>query len=107
MCGDTCCPSCGPAQGNWKCPICGSWASDGCDHIDDNGDIQPEFKAEADAIAIAEAEADSRYAADLEAEAALAETHWRDQPLDWCCTRCHTINGHADRNCVNCNRRME
>lgn len=29
MCGDTCCPSCGPAQGNYKCPACGNWESDG------------------------------------------------------------------------------
>lgn len=32
MCGDICCPSCGPAQGNSRCPACGRWASDGeCD----------------------------------------------------------------------------
>jgi len=29
MCGDICCPSCGPAQGNFKCPNCGVWDSDG------------------------------------------------------------------------------
>jgi len=29
MCGDICCPSCGPAQGNHKCPACGNWESDG------------------------------------------------------------------------------
>jgi len=29
MCGDTCCSSCGPAQGNSRCSICGAWASDG------------------------------------------------------------------------------
>ena len=33
LCGDYCCPSCGPAQGNWRCPICNSWASEGCPHI--------------------------------------------------------------------------
>lgn len=32
LCGDTHCSSCGPAQGNWKCPVCGTWADDGCDH---------------------------------------------------------------------------
>lgn len=33
MCGDYCCPSCGPAQGNSKCELCGQWASEGCIHI--------------------------------------------------------------------------
>jgi hypothetical protein len=32
MCGDICCPSCGPAQGNHKCEKCGAWASEGCEH---------------------------------------------------------------------------
>lgn len=32
MCGDPYCWSCGPAQGNSKCPNCGKWAADGgCD----------------------------------------------------------------------------
>ncbi len=30
MCGDTQCPSCGPAQGNSRCIVCGAWADDGC-----------------------------------------------------------------------------
>jgi hypothetical protein len=51
MCGDICCLSCGPAQGNWKCPICRAWASEGCDHLDDEtGDPKPEFKAEIEKI---------------------------------------------------------
>lgn len=29
MCGDSCCPSCGPAQGNSRCPVCRAWASEG------------------------------------------------------------------------------
>lgn len=29
MCGDTYCPSCGPAQGNNQCPVCGTWSADG------------------------------------------------------------------------------
>tara|TARA_Y100000310_G_scaffold111606_1_gene109984 strand:- start:1833 stop:2147 length:315 start_codon:yes stop_codon:yes gene_type:complete len=29
MCGDTQCPSCGPAQGNSRCPACGVWDDDG------------------------------------------------------------------------------
>ena len=32
MCGDTYCWSCGPAQGNYKCSVCGKWTEDGgCD----------------------------------------------------------------------------
>ena len=34
MCGDICCPSCGPAQGNWRCPLCRAWASEGCEHLE-------------------------------------------------------------------------
>ena len=29
LCGDICCPYCGPAQGNVRCEVCGRWASDG------------------------------------------------------------------------------
>jgi len=33
MCGDTCCFSCGSAQGNSRCEICGKWTEDGgCDN---------------------------------------------------------------------------
>lgn len=28
MCGDLYCPSCGPAQGNWRCSYCGVWQFD-------------------------------------------------------------------------------
>ncbi len=32
MCGDIYCYSCGPAQGNYRCPVCGKWTADGgCD----------------------------------------------------------------------------
>ncbi len=32
MCGDLYCLSCGPAQGNYRCPVCGKWTGDsGCD----------------------------------------------------------------------------
>jgi hypothetical protein len=55
MCGDTCCPSCGPAQGNWKCPLCGAWASDGCDHVYEDSEsalaIRPEWAADAEQAA--------------------------------------------------------
>jgi hypothetical protein len=29
MCGDICCSSCGPAQGNYRCSACGTWSIDG------------------------------------------------------------------------------
>lgn len=29
MCGDLYCKSCGPAQGNSYCSVCGSWSMDG------------------------------------------------------------------------------
>ncbi len=29
LCGDIYCGSCGPAQGNYKCPACGRWTADG------------------------------------------------------------------------------
>lgn len=35
MCGDLQCPSCGPAQGNWKCPLCGTWVDEGCVHMEE------------------------------------------------------------------------
>lgn len=44
MCGDYQCPSCGPAQGNWKCEICNTWVDTGCQHIDEEtGYYKPEF----------------------------------------------------------------
>lgn len=47
MCGDICCPSCGPAQGNWRCPVCREWASEGCDHVqevDGYLELKPEYE---------------------------------------------------------------
>jgi len=41
MCGDPYCSSCGPAQGNFKCPHCGVWSADG-------GCMNPAECAEAD-----------------------------------------------------------
>lgn len=75
MCGDNCCPSCGPAQGNWRCPLCRQWASDGCDHIDDaTGDLKLEYLAQA-----SDACADD---ARIEAAAAVEEErYWREQEL--------------------------
>jgi len=94
MCGDTQCPSCGPAQGNYKCPICGAWADDCCEHfevycsvcgatIDDDPTVgacehhttevrlNSKFQTEFEAIQAAELAADDAYAAALIEEAAL------------------------------------
>ena len=58
MCGDTHCSSCGPAQGNWKCVLCGAWADDCCEHIDEEtGQYKEEFKQQVEAAHAAEAEA--------------------------------------------------
>lgn len=59
MCGDICCWSCGPAQGDSRCGICGEWASECCEHIDETtGRYKPEYEREAELAAIDEAEAD-------------------------------------------------
>lgn len=64
MCGDTHCWSCGPAQGNWRCPICRAWADDGCEHIaEDSGVLRPEFEA-----AAADAERKERESDDAQAQ---------------------------------------
>lgn len=49
MCGDLYCMSCGPAQGNSKCPQCGTWSED--------GPCQNPRQCELDNAAEAEAEA--------------------------------------------------
>ncbi len=51
MCGDLCCSSCGPAQGNHKCSNCGNWSMDG-------GCEKPEVCAEADRLSC---EAEAKY----------------------------------------------
>lgn len=66
MCGDYCCSSCGPAQGNWKCPLCREWASEGCTHVYYNFRkkrmmLKAKFKQKAEEIARIEAEADLQY----------------------------------------------
>jgi uncharacterized Zn finger protein (UPF0148 family) len=79
MCGDTHCPSCGPAQGNWKCPICGQWADDCCEHIsEETGELKPEFQAQADEAARVENEMWDQYAKELEESDRLAE-EWRQK----------------------------
>lgn len=63
MCGDTHCSSCGPAQGNWRCPICRAWADDGCEHIDESGEgLKEQFIDQAQTILKAQAEAEKEFA---------------------------------------------
>ena len=73
LCGDICCWSCGPAQGNKRCPLCNAWASEGCEHIDEDNDdeLKPEFKAEAEELAQREMEEDDAYYRQLEQEREL------------------------------------
>ncbi len=68
LCGDTHCPSCGPAQGNFKCPICGSWADDCCEHFTEEGTLKPEFEALAQEKEAAEAKYWDDYAKSMENE---------------------------------------
>lgn len=47
MCGDLCCRSCGPAQGNTRCPVCGVWASDGgCENPERCESVADEWDSE-------------------------------------------------------------
>lgn len=103
LCGDTHCSSCGPAQGNWKCPLCSAWADDGCEHFeaycktcemvipDDDEEnrcgahghdvemrLKPEFQAKADELARQEAEAVEQMVKDIEESERLAEEYWRN-----------------------------
>jgi hypothetical protein len=64
MCGDNYCPSCGPAQGNYKYNVCGTWSADGgCD--------DPE------ACAAMGGEMDEKFARQLEEER-LAQEYWEE-----------------------------
>jgi hypothetical protein len=68
MCGDYCCSSCGPAQGNFRCPVCRAWASDGCE-------CTPE---QVEAAQAAERAADDAHAEAVREDARLAE-EWREE----------------------------
>jgi len=51
MCGDFCCPSCGPAQGNVRCPICGEWESEGGCENPEKCQAESERRDKAEALA--------------------------------------------------------
>lgn len=78
LCGDLCCHSCGPAQGNWRCPICGEWASEGCIHFDDDK-IKPEYALLAAQIAAAEREAEDAMVKEFQESEKLAEEYWKSE----------------------------
>lgn len=73
MCGDLQCWSCGPAQGNWKCPVCNEWADNGCDHIGEDGDLKPEFEEQVAELHRLEREAEDKMYKELEEEWKLWE----------------------------------
>ena len=80
MCGDLCCPSSsGPAQGNWRCRICGAWASEVCEHISEDGDLKQEFHAEARKLDEEERRAEEEMAEAWEEEARLASEFWAEE----------------------------
>jgi hypothetical protein len=68
MCGDTHCASCGPAQGNWRCPICRVWADDGCEHIGEDGNLLDAYEEEARRLAEEEYKLENAYAQEYEHE---------------------------------------
>jgi hypothetical protein len=72
MCGDIQCPSCGPAQGNWKCCLCGVWADEGCVHIHPRTGGYKKKYAKA---------VDDHYRAETEAEQKLSEELAHDDEL--------------------------
>lgn len=77
MCGDICCSSCGPAQGNSRCPICRAWASEGCEHYDEEtGELKEEFVPQFMAAMEAERLADITYAEQLKEEYRQATEYW-------------------------------
>lgn len=47
LCGDIYCSSCGPAQGNFQCHICGKWSmDDGCDDVEECAKLGREMEKE-------------------------------------------------------------
>ena len=71
MCGDLYCSSCGPAQGNGKCPACGRWTADG-------GCVDP---AACQKVNDAEADSYAREMADDEVRTAAARIESRAAKL--------------------------
>lgn len=85
-CGDLHCHSCGPAQGNSKC-FCGAWADDGCEHLDDDGHLKPEFIAQAEGMDQQERKYWEAYAADMKEMKKLVESddfkaHMKSEGID-------------------------
>jgi hypothetical protein len=70
MCGDLYCHSCGPAQGNSRCPECGVWTADG-------GCENSQQCEEATRLA------DEAYYTDIEEADRLAEEYWKEEDKRW------------------------
>ena len=67
LCGDYCCPSCGTAQGNWRCELCGAWASDACQHISKRtGQYKRQYLRAVDVVRTDIIEAEKEWDAKLE-----------------------------------------
>lgn len=81
LCGDIQCPSCGPAQGNFRC-FCGEWFDNGCEHLDEDGTVKPEFEAEAAAYAERERLSEEQLVKDLEDEARMARHYWEAEEIE-------------------------
>ena len=80
MCGDVHCASCGPSQGNWRCPICRAWADDGCEHVDDDGGtIREEFRETVEAMVKTEMEATEKWFKEMEESERLASEYWKSR----------------------------
>ncbi len=80
MCGDICCPSCGPAQGNSRCGLCGEWASESCIHYDEEtGDYKAEYREAAKEAARKEYEAEQKMFEQWEEESKQAAEYFRKE----------------------------
>ena len=77
MCGDLQCWSCGPAQGNVRCPLCRAWVDEGCHlHLTPEGEIKPQYRD-----ALRKAEAEERQGEEQMAEEYRAAQEWRRKGL--------------------------
>ncbi len=91
-CGDTYCQSCGPAQGNYRCEICGKWSDEGgCDDpnaCEEKGHL-----------------ANEAYAEELAEEARLAELYWAEEERlqkEYREKQSHCPHGQQHHECNDC-----
>lgn len=80
MCGAFDCHSCGPAQGSYKCPLCGEWGG-GCEHYDEaTGEPTAEALAAWDRMKAAEDDAIERYIEEQNDVDRMIERHLAEYP---------------------------